>query len=315
MCFGSETDPEDARLIAERALDRGVFFWDTADMYGSGRSEEIVGGLLEGRREQVVLATKAWARMGPGANDAGLSARHLIAACEASLRRLETDWIDLYLLHLPDRSVRLDETLRALEDLVRSGKVRYTGCSNYRAWEVVELCATAERHGWQPVTAVQPLYNLCNRDIEVELLPMCAQRGLGVLSYSPLARGILTGKYRWDADPPDDTRLARNNPRFLRAEWRQDSVEVATSVAELAAAVGTTPAALSTAWALANRLVHSVIAGPRTLDHLEDYLEGAALAWTDELEAACDALVPPGSHTGRGWPDPDYYPVTGRTIG
>lgn len=312
MTFAATTSDQDARAIADRALEAGMFFWDTADMYSRGGSEEVVGRLLHGRREQVVLATKAFARMGPGPNDGGLSARHLIAACEASLKRLGTDWIDLYYLHLPDRSTPIEESLRAIEDLTRSGKIRYAGCSNYFTWEVMELLGTQERNGWQPLTAVQPLYNMVNRDIEVEMLPMCQAKGLGVVSYSPLARGVLTGKYT--EGTPENSRLARSNQRFLRAEWRDESVHIASRVAELAASRGVAPSELAVAWAMANRTVHSVIAGPRTLEQLESYLRGASVAWDAELEAAIDALVPPGCHSGKAFPDPDYYPVTGRVL-
>ncbi len=312
MTFGATTDVDEAERIADACLDAGVFFWDTADMYSSGQSEVMVGELLRGRRPQVVLATKAWARMGPGANDQGLSARHLIRACEGSLRRLGTDWIDLYYLHLPDRGVPLDETLRAVEDLVRSGKVRYVGCSNHRAWEVLDLLYTARMHGWQAVTAVQPLYNLVNRDVEVELLPMAHHHGLGVVSYSPLARGVLTGKYRRDGSVPADSRLARQNPRFLAAEWREASLDVVEALAPLAAERGVPVSHLALRWALENQRVHSVIVGPRTLAQARDALAAARMPWDDALEAAVDALVPPGTHTGREWPDPAYYPVTGR---
>lgn len=314
MTFGATTDPGEARRIADLALDAGVFHWDTADMYSAGRSEEIVGELLRGRREQVVLATKGWAAMGPGANDRGLSARHLLRACDASLARLQTDWIDLYYLHLPDRGVPVDETLRACEDLVRSGRVRYLGASNYRAWELMRLLWTADRHGWQPLTATQPLYNLVNRDVEVELLPMCHDQGLGVVSYSPLARGVLTGKYRAGAEAPTESRLARSNRRFLQAEWREASLEVVESLRPLAAARGWTLAELALAWAMANERVHSVIMGPRTVAQAAAGLRAAALTVDAELEAAVDALVPPGTHSGRGFPDPAYYPVLGRVL-
>ena len=315
MTFGAEADAETSRRIADRAFDAGVFHWDTADMYGKGASERIVGELLKGRRDQVVLATKAFATMGPGPNDGGLSARHLIAACDASLERLQTDHIDLYYLHLPDRSVPLEETLRAMEDLVRSGRVRYVGCSNYRAWEVAQLHHTAERQGWQPVTAVQPLYNIVNRDIEVELLPMARAYGLGVVTYSPLARGVLTGKYRWGEEAPADSRLARHNPRFLKAEWREASVEAARALVSVAEHAGMTPVQLALRWAVANELVSSVLLGARTVEQLDEQLGAMDHAWTAELEAAVDAVVLPGCHTGRGWPDDAYYPVTGRVTG
>jgi aryl-alcohol dehydrogenase-like predicted oxidoreductase len=314
MTFGATAAPDVARRIANRALDAGVFAWDTADMYGSGTSEQIVGELLKGRRERVVLATKAFATMGPGANDGGLSARHLIAACDASLKRLGTDWIDLYYLHLPDRSVPLEETLRAMEDLVRSGRVRYVGCSNYRAWEVAQLHHTAEGHGWQPVSATQPLYNIANRDIEVELLPMAQAYGLGVITYSPLARGVLTGKYAWGSDAPGESRLARSDKRFLQAEWREASVRAAEVLAGVASSAGMTPTQLAIRWTVANTLISSVILGVRTEEQLVEQLAAMDFPWTDALEAAVDAVVPPGSHTGEGWPDPAYYPVRGRVL-
>lgn len=315
MTFGAEADAATSKQIADRAFDAGVFHWDTADMYGHGTSERIVGELLEGRRDQVVLATKGFATMGPGANDGGLSARHLIAACDASLERLQTDWIDLYYLHLPDRSVPLEETLRAMEDLVRSGRVRYVGCSNYRAWEVAQLHHTAAGRGWQPVTAVQPLYNIVNRDIEVELLPMAQAYGLGVVTYSPLARGVLTGKYTWGGEAPAESRLARSNPRFLKAEWREASVVAAAELVKVAEGAGMTPVELALRWAVANELVSSVLLGARTVEQLDGQLSCMEHGWTADLEAAVDAVVPPGSHTGRGWPDDAYYPVRGRVSG
>lgn len=312
MTFGGRTDLAEARRIADRALEAGVFHWDTADMYGGGASEELVGELLAGRRQQVVLATKAWASMGPGPNDGGLSARHLKLACEASLRRLGTDWIDLYYLHLPDRGVPLDETLRAVEDLRREGKIRYLACSNYWSWEVVELVMTARAAGWQPLVAVQPRYNIFNRDIEVELLPMTARLGLGVVAYSPLSRGVLTGKYGTGGTVPADSRRAHDNLRLAQCEWRPESLALVPRLEELAASRGVGLTQLAVAWALANERVHCVLAGPRSLEQLEGYLAALALDWDAALEAAVDALVPPGTFTGRAWPDPAYFPVTGR---
>ncbi len=314
MQFGTQADLETSRRIADLALDHGVFFWDTADMYGAGASESVCGALLAGRRREVVLATKAWADMGRDPNDRGLSARHLIEACDDSLRRLRTDWIDLYYLHLPD-STPIEETLRAAEDLVRSGRVRYVACSNYRAWQVVELLYTARLNRWQPLSAVQPLYNVVNRDIEVELLPMAQAMGLGVVTYSPLARGVLTNKYARGADQaPEGSRLERGDRRFLQAEWRPSSVEVARQLALVAAARGCTPGQLATAWAMANRLVHSVIIGPRTVAQAEEALGSARVRVDAELESTVDDLVPPGCHSGRGFPDRHYSPVLGRVV-
>lgn len=316
MMFGSQADLPTARAIADRCLDRGAFFWDTADMYGQGASEEICGALLRerGRRQQVVLASKVYAPMGEAPNDRGLSARHILAACEASLRRLGTDWLDLYYLHLPDPAVPRDETLRAMEDLVRAGKVRYLGASNHRAWEALELILCARQSGWQPITALQPLYNIVNRDIEVELLPMAERFGLGVVTYSPLARGILTNQYAWQAPPPPGSRLDRQDRRFLQAEWREASLAVAAQLAPLAQARGCTPGQLATAWALRNALVHAVIIGPRTVAQAEEALAAADILLDDELEAAIDALVPPGTHSGTAWPDEAYAPVRGRRL-
>ena len=313
MTFGVTTDLEEAHRIVDLALDRGVTFWDTADMYGSGASEEVVCRLMKGRRQRIVLATKVFAPMGPGPNDRGLSAKHVLAACDASLKRLGTDYVDLYYLHLPDRTVPIDETLRAIEDLVRSGRVRYVGCSNFAAWEVVDLVHRADRRGWQPMTAVQPLYNICNRDIEMDLLPAAHELGVGVVTYSPLARGMLTGKYRRDGPAPENSRLARQDPRFLQAEWREESLDVADAVVVLAQERGCTPGQLATAWAMANHRVHSVIIGPRTAEHARDALGSLDVVVDEGLETAIDALVPPGSHTGRGWPD-ERVPVRGRVV-
>ncbi|MCO4744494.1 MAG: aldo/keto reductase [Proteobacteria bacterium] len=312
MMFGGQADRATSRSIADLALERGAFFWDTADMYNSGGSERVLGELLKGRRNEVVVATKGWAKMSPSANSGGLSARHLIHACEDSLTRLGTDWIDLYYLHLPDRGTPLEETLRAAEDLVRSGKVRYLGCSNHWSWEVARLVETARQHGWQPMTAVQPLYNAVNRDIEVEMLPMTEAYGLGVVSYSPLARGMLTGKYLGNREVPAGSRLERQNGRFLAAEWRQESLEMADIFVEAAKSRDATPGQLATAWAMRNQLVHSVTIGPRTLEQAEEALGSAEVHIDDELEAAVDAVVPPGTHSGKAWPDPDYYAVRGR---
>ncbi|TNE92215.1 MAG: aldo/keto reductase [Deltaproteobacteria bacterium] len=312
MMFGGQADQATSKSIADLALDHGVFFWDTADMYGGGKSEETLRELLVGRRQRVVLATKGWAQMGPGPNDRGLSARHLIAACEASLKRLGTEWIDLYYLHLPDRGTPIDETLRAAEDLVRSGKVRYLGASNFWTWEYVRLIETARASGWQPISAIQPLYNAVNRDIEVEMLPMADAYGLGVVTYSSLARGVLTGKYSWEGTPPAGSRLDRQDRRFLQAEWRQESLQMGALFRATAEDRGCSPGQLATAWAMKNQLVHSVIIGPRTLAQAEDALGAARIAIDAELEAAVDAIVPPGTHSGKVWPDPAYYPVTGR---
>lgn len=315
MMFGDPTPERESQAIIQAALDAGINFLDTADKYGSGASERVVGRALAGRREEVVLATKvgiATDRGGP--NDAGGSRKHIREGVEASLRRLGTDYIDLYYLHTPDRTTPLEETLGALDDLVRAGKVLYAAVSNFRAWQVARALGIQDLRGWDRLAAVQPLYNLANRDIEVELLPLCQAEGVGVVSYSPLARGVLTGKYRAGEEPPPDSRAARGNVRLLQTEYRPANFEIAERVAALAREVGCTPSQLALAWVMANRLVTAPIIGPRTLEQLQDNLGALRVAWTPELEAAVDELVPPGEHSGRGYQDPSF-PVTGRVIG
>ncbi|MEC7987175.1 MAG: aldo/keto reductase [Myxococcota bacterium] len=310
MMFGGQTPDAEARRIADFLLERGVFFWDTADMYSLGRSESVCGSLLKGRRNRVVLATKVYAAMSEEPNDRGLSARHIVQACEDSLRRLQTDWIDIYYMHLPDKAP-VEETLRTMEDLCRSGKVRYSACSNYRAWETLELWHLAKNNGWQAISGIQPLYNIVNRDIEVEMLPMARAKGLGVVTYSPLARGVLTGKYG-GGDIPAGSRLDRKDRRFLQAEWREESVRTAEQLRPLAKRLHCTLSQLATAWVLNNVHVDSVIIGPRTFAQAEDAVGAIDVMWDSDAEDAVDALIPPGCHSGKAFFDVHYAPVTGR---
>ncbi|AWV91048.1 aldo/keto reductase [Bradymonas sediminis] len=312
MMFGGRTDLKESRRIADACLERGAYFWDTADMYSLGASEEVVGKLMEGRRHEVVLATKAWATMSDLPNDRGLSARHLIAACEASLRRLGTDYLDIFYMHFTDPNTRTEESLRAMEDLVRSGKVRYVGVSNHQAWQVADRIAVARQHGWQPLDVVQPLYNILNRDIERELIPMAQHYGLGVVTYSSLARGVLTGKYKWDQAPPEGSRLSTGDKRMKQAEWREESLRVVEALRPLAESRNIPMSQLATAWALNNDYIDSVIIGPRTLEQAEDALACLDVDFDDELEEAIDALVPRGTHAGREIPDQEVFPVMGR---
>ena len=244
-------------------------------------------------------------------NDRGLSAKNILRACDDSLKRLQTDYIDLYYLHLPDNRIQIEESLRAMEDLRRSGRVRYVACSNYRAWEVVELIHCARERKWAEISAVQPLYNIVNRDIEVELLPMTERYGIGVASYSPLARGVLTGKYS-DNVVPSGSRLDRQDKRFLQAEWRSESVQVAEALRPLAKALGCTLGQLSVAWAMRNKLVHSVIIGPKTVQQAQESIAAAAVRIDDSIEQAIDQMVPPGCHSGKEFFDYTYSPVLGR---
>ena len=310
MMFGGPTPLVDAQTIADMALEHGVFFWDTADMYGKGASEEVVGRLMKGKRNQIVLATKVFAQMSELPNDRGLSARHIIRACEQSLKRLQTEWIDVYYLHFPD-AAPIEESLRAVEDLCRSGKVRYVACSNYRAWETLRLIQTAKDNGWQPLVGIQPLYNIVNRDIEVELLPMAQHYGLGVASYSPLARGVLTGKYS-KGNIPEKSRLDRKDKRFIQAEWREESVWVAEQLLPLANRLKASRAQVATRWAMANSCIHSVIIGPRTVEQAKEALLSQYISWDKQAEEFIDTLIPPGCHSGKGFFDQNYAPVLGR---
>jgi len=309
--FGGATDEAESIRIIHRALDAGINFVDTANMYNAGESEVVTGKALRDRRDRVVLATKVKNPMGEGPNDQGLSRPHILRECEASLRRLNTDYIDLYYLHAPDLTTPLEESLRAMDDLVRQGKVRYVACSNYYAYQVAQLLGLAEARRLERVVCVQPLYNIVNRDIEVELLPLCQEEGLGVVAYSPLARGVLTGKYQPGQPPPEGSRAARGDRRIHQTELREESFEVAQRLRALADGHGCPLSQYALAWVLANPILTSAIVGPRTMEQLEDNLPALDVKLTAEDERAVDELVPPGWHTGRGFHDPNY-PVRGR---
>ena len=311
MMFGDPTPEDESLRMIERALEAGVNFLDTADKYNAGESERVVGQALAGRREQIVLATKVTLPMGGGPNMSGSSRKHIIEGCEASLRRLGTDYLDLYYLHKPDPETRIEESLSALDHLVAQGKVLYAGLSNFAAWRVAHGLGVQALRGWEPLVAVQPLYNIANRDVEAELLPACAELGLGVVGYSPIARGVLTGKYARDAEPPAESRAGRGNARLMETEYREANFELAQHVVALAEEIGCTPAQLAVAWVMANALVTCPIIGPRTMAQLEDNLGALDVAITPEIEERIDGLVPPGEHTGWGFQDPSF-PVTGR---
>jgi aryl-alcohol dehydrogenase-like predicted oxidoreductase len=262
----------------------------------------------------VVLATKVKNPMGEGPNHQGLSRAHIVRECEASLQRLGTDYLDVYYMHAPDWSTPLEESLRALDDLVRQGKVRYVACSNYYAYQVALMLGIAETQNLERIACVQPLYNIVNRDIEVELLPLCRERGIGVVPYSPLARGVLTGKYRPGQAPPEGSRAARGDRRIHQTELREESFRVSQELAVLAERHGCALSQFALAWVLANPIVTSAIIGPRTIEQLEDNLGALEVRLAADDERAVDELVPPGWRTGRGFTDPNY-PVRGRPAG
>jgi aryl-alcohol dehydrogenase-like predicted oxidoreductase len=313
MMFGGQTTAADSIRIIHKALGAGLNFVDTADMYVAGESERIVGQALAGRRDGVVLATKGRHKMGEGPNDWGASRLHMRQALDASLQRLATDYVDLYYIHAPDYDTPIDETLRFFDDAVRQGKVLYPACSNFRAWRVCEALWTSDRLALARFAAVQPLYNLVNRDIEVELLPLCHEHGLGVVSYSPLARGILTGKYKPGEAFPAGSRAARDDKRMKEAELRDESLAISQQLAEHCGKKGVAPSQFALAWCLANPILTSIILGPRTMEQFDDNLAALAVTITPEDEAFVDRLVPPGEHSGKGFRDP-LYPVFGRPI-
>ncbi len=313
MMFGEPTDERTSLDMIERALDVGINFLDTADKYNAGESERVVGKALRNRREQIVLATKVTLPMGEGPNMGGSSRKHIIEGCEASLQRLGTDYLDIYYLHKPDPDTRIEESLSALDQLVRQGKVLYVGLSNFHAWRVANALGVQALHGFDPLVVVQPLYNIANRDVEVELLPACEELGLGVVSYSPIARGVLTGKYAKGDTVPEDSRAGRGNERLMQTEFRPSNFELAAEVVAIAEEIGCTAAQLAVAWVMANEFVSCPIIGPRTLDQLEDNLGALEVTITPEIEARIDALVPPGEHSGFGFQDPTF-PVSGRRL-
>ena len=297
MMFGGRTTPEDSANIIDRALDAGINFLDTANVYNAGRSEEATGAALKanGKRHRVVLATKFHGRMGEGPNESGNSRRHIIEQCEASLRRLQTDYIDLYQVHRPQPDIPIDETLRALDDLVRSGKVRYIGTSTFAAWQLVESLWVSKEFGLNRFVCEQPPYNLLDRRIERELIPMAQTYGFGLIPWSPLAGGLLTGKYERGAPPPADTRFATlaTNPVQQR-RWNDALFDVVDQLQPLAGARGIPLSQFALAWVMQRPAVTSAIIGPRTMEQLEDNLAADGVQLTDDELKQVDAIIPPG---------------------
>ena len=287
-----DTDLAGARRQLDRCLDAGVTLVDTADVYSDGLSEEILGQALQGRRDRVVLATKARMPMGDGPNDAGLSRRHLVASCEASLRRLQVDHIDLYQVHEWDGQTPLEETLDALDTLVRSGKARYVGCSNYAAWQLMKALGIAERRGLQRFVSQQIHLTLQAREAEYELVPVAVDQGVGILVWSPLAGGLLSGKLRRDRRPPQGSRQLSDwgEPPVRDEEALFAIIDVLVDVAE---AHGASPAQVALAWLLGRPGVSSVIVGARTDEQLADNLAAAELELTAEDRARLEAVSRP----------------------
>ena len=310
MMFGAWGNPdhdESVRII-RRALDGGINFIDTADVYSAGESEEIVGKALAGiDRDSVVLATKAHASMGEDANMSGNSRRWLLRECDNSLRRLGTDYIDLYQIHRPDPSADVDETLSALTDLIRAGKIRYAGSSTFPAAQIVEAQWVAERRGRERFVCEQPPYSIMVRGIEADVLPACQQYGMGVIPWSPLAGGWLSGRYRKGVDVPASTRARMLPQRFdLSLPGNQAKLEAAEQLAVLAEKSGLSLIQLALAFVIQHPAITSAIIGPRTMDHLEGQLEAADVTLDPAVLDRIDEIVPPGTNLNQA--DRGYEP-------
>lgn len=298
MNFGSSTNEEDSIAIMHRALDAGINFWDTADVYSGTESEVVVGKALEGKRDQVFLATKVHGKVGEGPNDQGNSRLHIIKGCEDSLRRLNVDHIDLYQIHRPQSSVPIDETLRALDDLVRAGKVRYIGTSTFSAYQLVESLWESEKLGINRFVSEQPPYNLLDRRIERELLPFCEKYGFGVIPWSPLAGGMLTGKYRRGEEGPEGSRY--QGGKFRSGEpINEPTWDVIEGVRSLAQEKAVPMDAYALAWVAAQKTITSPIIGPRTMEQLEENLKALDIEITEEDSNRIDDLIKPGTHVAE----------------
>ena len=310
MTFGDLTNAADAQRIVDAAFDAGVNFIDTADAYGNGMSEKIVGAAIKANRRRWILATKVGNPLTARPHDGGLSRRWVLAACDDSLARLGTDYIDIYYLHKDDADTPIAETVGAVGDLIRSGRIRYFGVSNYRGWRIAEVVGECEAQGVPLPVVCQPYYNLLNRMPEAEILPACDHYGIGVAPYSPIARGVLTGKYR-PGVVPEDSRGGRKDRRMMETEFREESLAIAQTLSAHAQKSGRTLMQFALAWLWANSIVTSVIAGPRTLAQWQDYVAAVGTAWSDEDEQKVDALVRPGHPSTPGYTD-RRYPFFGR---
>ena len=311
MMFGGATDEPTAKRIIDKARGQGVNFVDAADLYNGGLTEEVVGRSIKDNRHHWVLATKFGHRMTEEPNEGGQSRKWIFQDVDDSLRRLGTEFIDVLYFHKSDNDAPFEEPLRAIKDLMAQGKVRYYGVSNFKAWRIVEVCRIADQLGMDRPVVSQPLYNLVDRLAEVEQLPAADHCGVGVAPYSPLARGVLSGKYDPGAPPPAESRAGRNDMRIMQTEWRAESLAIAQAVAAHAQERGMSTVAFAIAWVLRNRLVTSAIVGPRTEAQWDAYLPALDAVLDADDEAFVDGLVPPGHASTPGYTDP-AYPIEGR---
>lgn len=294
MNLGGPTPDDEALRMVHAAIDAGINLLDTADVYNGGESEVVVGKALAGRRDRVILATKVHGRTGDGPNDAGNSRWHIIRACEASLRRLGTDYIDLYQVHRPSPDIPVDETLGALTDLVKAGKVRYIGCSTHPAWMVMEALATSERLGLARYVSEQPPYNLLDRRIENELVPLASRYDLALLPWAPLAQGVLAGRYASGAGVPGDSRAARLPGSIYAERVTPRGIDAGAQFDRVARDHQRKASHLALLWCKDQPRVTSPIVGPRTLEQLQDLLPVLDMSLTADERSACDAINGPG---------------------
>ncbi|MFZ4481204.1 MAG: aldo/keto reductase [Rhodoferax sp.] len=312
MMFGDQTAHDEAAAIVADAHANGVNYIDTADVYSSGRSEAMVGELLKGQRHDWVLATKLGNTMSKRVNEGRYSRSWMLREIQASLTRLQTDHVDILYLHRDFTGMNLEEPLRALDAMLRAGLIRYWGVSNFRGWRIAELMRVAGQLGMPGPVVCQPYYNLLNRMPEVEVLPACAHYGIGVTPYSPIARGVLTGKYPPGSTPDPASRAGRADARIAETEWRAESLQIAQQLKVHAESRGISLAQFACSWVQANAAVSSIIAGPRTLAQWQHYLPALDYAFTAEDEALVDSLVKPGHPSTPGYSDP-AYPTHGRS--
>jgi aryl-alcohol dehydrogenase (NADP+) len=311
MMFGDRTDAAEAARIVGAARDAGVNFIDTADVYAKGESERITGKLIAGDRDRWILATKVGNPMGEDPNRRGTSRKWILGAIDESLERLGLDYVDIYYLHKDIEATPLEESLAAMADVIAQGKARYFGISNFRGWRTAEVMRVCGELGIERPIVSQPYYNAMNRQPENDILPACAHYGLGVVPYSPLARGVLTGKYQKGAAPPEGSRAARKDRRMMQTEFRDESFEIAQKLKAHAGKKGLAATDFAVGWVLANPIVSSVIGGPRTLEQWQGYLDAVGKPFDAEDEALVDSLVRPGHPSTPGYNDP-AYPLTGR---
>ncbi len=313
MMFGDRTELPEAKEIVASALAAGVNFIDTADVYKKGASETMVGQLIRETRSRWVLATKVGNAMSKLPNEQGYSRTWMMCAVEASLKRLQTDYIDIYYMHYDIPEFPLEQTVEVMGELIRAGKIRHFGISNFRGWRIAAIVAACELAGVEPPVVCQPYYNMMNRMPEVEILPACDHYGLGVVPYSPIARGVLTGKYPPGQKPDPDTRAGHADKRMMETEFREESLVIAQKVKAHAESRGMTSSQFAYQWVLRNDIISAVIAGPRTLAQWQEYVDGIACTLDDDDEAFVDALVKPGHPSTPGYSDP-RYPFFGRSV-